>query len=232
MAGSHDFTKNFYGRRRGKTLSPRQRRLLRDVLPTVSFSVADTTAGTLDPKTLFDFKIEDAWLEIGFGKGEHLGLQARDNPGIGFIGCEPFINGVAGMVTAIHERGLKNIRIYPDDARHVLVALKPESIGRVFLLHPDPWPKARHAKRRFISGENLNALSRVMKPGAELRIGTDHATHMAWIMVEMQKRGDFTWTAESAGDWRRPPADWPETRYAAKARASSTRCAYFTFLKT
>lgn len=232
MAGYHDFKEKFYGRRKGPTLSQRQRRLLRDILPSVSFQAESIPRGALSPETLFDFQVKDVWLEIGFGKGEHLSFQAGQNSDIGFIGCEPFINGVAGLVTKIHESGCKNIRIYPDDARHVLSALKPASIGRLFLLHPDPWPKARHAKRRFVSENNLDVLSRIMKPGAELRIGTDHPTYMAWTMKEMQKRRDFIWTAECADDWRNPPPDWPETRYAAKAKASSTPCVYLTFLKT
>ncbi|MEE8295895.1 MAG: tRNA (guanine(46)-N(7))-methyltransferase TrmB, partial [Sphingomonadales bacterium] len=170
MAGNYDFKDKFYGRRKGQTLSQRQRRLLRDILPSVSFQAESTPPGTLNPETLFDFQVKDVWLEIGFGKGEHLSLQAGQNSDIGFIGCEPFINGVAGLVTKIHESRCKNIRIYPDDARHVLSALKSASIGRLFLLHPDPWPKTRHAKRRFVSENNLDGLSRIMKPGAELRI--------------------------------------------------------------
>ena len=227
-----EFKKNFYGRRKGQTLSLRQKRLLGEVLPRVSFEVENIPDGTLVPQTLFADKVDDIWLEIGFGKGEHLGIQAAQNQDTGFIGCEPFINGVAGMVTTIQEQSLKNIRIYPDDARHVLSALAPASIGRVFLLHPDPWPKSRHAKRRFISDENLTALAKVMKPGAELRVGTDHPTYMMWLMMMMQNQKDFIWIAESSRDWRTPPSDWPETRYAAKAKASSTPCAYFTFLKT
>lgn len=226
-----EYQEIFYGRRKGQTLSPRQKRLLREVLPKVSIPLENIAAGALDPKTLFDFSAEDIWLEIGFGKGEHLSLQARNNPGVGFIGAEPFINGVAGLVTKIHEQDLKNIRIYADDVRHILKVLKPQSIGRVFLLHPDPWPKARHAKRRFICEQNLQTLSRVMKPGAELRIGTDHPGHMAWTMIQMQKCQNFFWTAERAEDWRRPPADWFETRYAVKAMASHQPCAYFTFVR-
>ena len=227
-----EYQEKFYGRRKGQKLSPRKKRLLKDVLPRVSFSTGNLAPESLDPKTLFDSPVGAVWLEIGFGKGEHLSLQAKANPNIGFIGCDPFINGIAGLVTKIHEQGLQNIRIYPNDARHVLEALKHDSIDRVFLLHPDPWPKARHAKRRLVSQANLDALARVMKKGAELRIGTDHPTYMAWTMVQMQHRADFKWTAGRAADWRTPPADWYQTRYAAKAKKSGARCVYLAFVRT
>ena len=232
MTGQKDFGEKFYGRRKGQTLSPRKKRLLKEILPGVSLSVSNVKSRALDPRTLFDFPVQSVWLEIGFGKGEHLAMQAGANPGIGFIGCEPFINGVAGLVTKIHENGLKNVRIYADDVRDILSLLKDASLGRVFLLHPDPWPKKRHAKRRFVNKANLEALARVMAPGAVLRIGTDHPAYMAWIMVRMQHRLDFEWTAERAADWRSPPEDWPETRYAAKAKAGDQPCAYFTYLRS
>ena len=229
MASGKNPDERFYGRRKGHKLSPRKERLLADVLPKVAVSLEGAAPATLDPAKLFEKPVSGVWLEVGFGKGEHLALQAAANPGVGFIGCEPYVNGVAGLVTKIHEQKLANIRIYPDDARALLAALKDRSLDRVFLLHPDPWPKKRHAKRRFVSPANLDALARVMKPGAELRIGTDHATYMAWTMIQMQKRRDFRWLAERAADWRTPPRDWPETRYAAKAKADKTPCAYFRF---
>ena len=231
MTQQQDYGERFYGRRKGQTLSPRQKHLLKNVLPTVSVAIDGIAPGHLDPRTLFDFPTKDIFLEIGFGKGEHLALQAAANPDIGFIGCEPFINGVAGLVTKIHEQGLKNIRIYPEDVRDILPLLQKASLGRVFLLHPDPWPKKRHAKRRFVNATNIDSLARAMKPGAELRIGTDHPTFMAWTMIGMQNRDDFDWTAMRATDWRTRPEDWPETRYAAKARAEAQTCAYFTFVR-
>lgn len=232
MTGQKDFGEKFYGRRKGQKLSPRKKRLLTEILPGVSFSVNNVKPGALDPRVLFDFPVQSVCLEIGFGKGEHLAMQASANPDIGFIGCEPFINGVAGLVTKIHENGLKNIRIYAGDVRDILSLLKDASLERVFLLHPDPWPKKRHAKRRFVNSINLEALARVMAPGAEFRIGTDHPGYMAWTMVRMQHRRDFEWTAEQAADWRNPSDDWPETRYAAKAKADDQPCAYFTYIRS
>ncbi|HXV73785.1 MAG TPA: tRNA (guanine(46)-N(7))-methyltransferase TrmB, partial [Sphingomonadales bacterium] len=171
------------------------------------------------------------WLEIGFGKGEHLAAQAKSHPNIGFIGCEPYINGIAALLTRVCGENLANVRLYPDDARHVLAALATQSVGRVFLLHPDPWPKRRHAKRRFVNPENLDALARVMKTGAELRISSDHPSLVAWTLAHLLNRPDFTWTAERAGDWQAPPADWPETRFAAKARARRAAAVFLTFKK-
>lgn len=232
MARSFNHGDRFYGRRKGQALSAHKKHLLETILPRVAISITAILPGTLDPKTLFDFSIKNVWLEIGFGKGEHLALQAKNNPGIGFIGCEPYINGVAGLVDLIHKQNLKNIRIYPDDARHFLPLLQRASLRRVFLLHPDPWPKKRHAKRRFVSNTNLDVLAQIMKSGAELRIGTDHLAYMAWTMIKLQHRQDFVWAAERAEDWQKPPEDWFETRYAAKAKVEAQRCAYFTFIRT
>lgn len=231
MTGGRKSTEKFYGRRKGQTLSARKKRLLKDILPGFEIRLEDRPPGLLDPKTFFDFTPKEVWFEIGFGKGEHLAWQAERNPGIGFIGCEPFINGVAGLVTKIHEEGLKNIRIFPDDARLLMDRLRAGSLNRVFLLHPDPWPKARHAKRRFVSQGNLDRLARLMAPGAEFRVSTDHSAYKAWTLIQMQNRADFTWAAEGADDWRTPPKDWPGTRYQAKALKEDIRCAYFRFLR-
>ncbi len=221
----------FYGRRKGQKLSARKLRLLDEVLPRVSIAHDFLAKGPLNPRELFGFPAEEIWLEIGFGKGEHLAEQAAQNPAIGFIGCEPFLNGVAGLVTKIHEQGLNNVRIFADDARLLMDALPDKSIARAFLLHPDPWPKARHARRRFVSPENLDRLARILKKGAELRIGTDHPVYKTWTMIQIQRRDDFIWTAKRASDWRTQPEDWPDTRYQAKAHAKDVKCAYFTFLR-
>lgn len=231
MTRENHSQEKFYGRRKGKKLSARKLRLLDEVFPTVSISPEALEIGTFDPTKLFDFTTKEIWLEIGFGKGEHLAEQAAQNPAIGFIGCEPFLNGVAGLVTKIHEQGLNNVRIFADDARLLMDALPDRSIARAFLLHPDPWPKARHARRRFVSPENLDRLARILKKGAELRIGTDHPVYKTWTMIQIQRRDDFTWTAKRASDWRTQPEDWADTRYQAKAAAKDVKCAYFTFLR-
>lgn len=229
--GNHpEAHEKFYGRRKGQKMSARKHRLLDEVLPRVAIAPEDT--GPLDPNTLFDFSPAEIWFEVGFGKGEHLAWQAKRNPDIGFIGCEPFLNGVAGLLTKIHEEGLKNVRILADDARLLMDRMPDHCLDRAFLLHPDPWPKARHARRRFVSPENLDRLSRLLKPGAEFRISTDHETYKAWVMLQMQSRADFSWQARTAEDWRTPHADWPGTRYEAKALKDNVACAYFRFIKS
>ncbi len=167
-------------------------------------------------RTLFPLK---NWLEIGFGGGEHLAHQAALHPEIGIIGCEPYINGIAGLLKHIDDHKLHNIRIYSEDARLLMERLPDASLERVFILYPDPWPKARHHKRRLISTEFLNALARVMKPGAELRLATDHADYCAWMLEHLLSHSAFEWTAKICDDWLNPPPDWISTRYEQKALA-------------
>jgi tRNA (guanine-N7-)-methyltransferase len=162
---------------------------------------------------------KDYWLEIGFGGGEHLAHQARLHPGTSIIGCEPYVNGIAGLLKSIYDEKLDNIRVYPDDVRKLLEHLPESSLSRVFILYPDPWPKARHHKRRLISKEFLDALARVMKPGAELRLATDHADYATWMLERLLPHPAFTWTAETCDYWLKPPADWLSTRYEQKRLA-------------
>lgn len=229
MTNPTDGRDKFFGRRKGHTLRPRQKQALEEVLPRLSVDVSSIEAGTLDPKSLFDFPVKEVWLEIGFGKGEHLAELAARHPDIGFIGCEPFINGVVGLLDHIAERDLKNVRIYADDARHVMEAMRGESISRVFLLHPDPWPKKRHAGRRFVSQTNLDRIARLLVPDGEFRMGSDHDLYVRWTLIQTLNRTDFQWLAEGPCDWRERPDDWPETRYENKAlegRASYLRFRY------
>lgn len=174
---------------------------------------------------------EQVWLEIGFGGGEHLAAQAKANPDIGFIGCEPFINGVAKLLSAIRDNSLKNIRICDDDARPLLDVMEEQSIDRTFVLFSDPWPKKRHHKRRFIVKENLDRLARVMKDGAELRVASDHMGFVSWSLQRLLAHPDFTWKARRANDWRNPPADWIQTRYEEKALARGEKPAYLLFTR-
>lgn len=203
-----------YGRRRGRGMKASGADALESVLPALSVMLPAGEEG-LDPSALFDFAVENVWLEIGFGKGEHLLHQAQENPGIGLIGCEPFVNGVAALCAGIAAQKLGNIRVWPDDARLLMARLRPQSLGRIFLLHPDPWPKTRHHKRRFLQTEILDQMARLLKPGGELRMATDHAALAAWLMEKAYFHPAFEWTARSAADWRMPPADGQQTRPAA-----------------
>ena len=209
-----DRERRLYGRRRGKTLRPRRQALIDELLPRLRIALQPG----LDPLTLFDHAPAAAWLEVGFGGGEHLAAQARPQPGIGLIGCEPFVNGLAGLLAMIDGEGLVNIRVHDDDARFLIDCLAEASIARLFLLFPDPWPKARHHKRRFVNSENLDAIARILADGAELRLATDDMSYCRWMLEHLARHDAFSWTARRPMDWRRRPSDWPATRYEAKAR--------------
>ena len=159
----------------------------------------------------------DVWLEVGFGGGEHLAWQAEANPNIGVIGAEPYVSGMAKLLSKIAERNAANIRLYPEDATDIIAALPDASLSRVFILFPDPWPKTRHHKRRFLQTAMLDALARVMKPGAELRFATDDKGYLVWALERLMAHPCFAWTAQGARDWRERTPDWPQTRYEAKA---------------
>ena len=206
----------FYGRRRGRPLRAGQRERQATLLPCLSFALPEN--GTFEPKSLFDRPPKEVWLEIGFGGGEHLAEQAERHPEIGFIGCEVFENGVAKLLGEVERRRLDNIRIHPDDARPLLAALAPRSIGRVFILFPDPWPKVRHHKRRLVAPETLDRLAEILRDGGELRLATDDPSYLAWMLEHATAHPAFTWTARRASDWRERPDDWPATRYEQKAR--------------
>ncbi len=219
---------DWHGRRLGKRLRPGQKELLEKRLPEIRLS-----ADSPDPH--FDKTMSSppgqVWLEIGFGGGEHLAAQAAAHPDIGFIGCEPFINGVAKLLAAIRDEGLKNVRICDDDARPLLDSMADSSVDRVFVLYSDPWPKKRHHKRRFIVKENLDRLARIMKDGAELRFASDHMGFVSWALTHLIAHPSFAWTARSASDWREPPDDWVPTRYEEKALARGERPAYLLFTR-
>lgn len=218
-----------YGRRRGRRLRANREALLAELLPALAVPV---DRGAVDPHGLFTPRRERVWLEIGFGAGEHLAWQAEHNPEIGLVGCEIYVNGVASLLRHVKERGLPNIRVYPDDARMLLAALPDACLDRVFLLHPDPWPKARHAPRRFVDPANLDALARVMADGAELRIATDHPLYREWVLWQMSRRADFEWLARRPGDWREPGSDWPVTRYGEKAGQEGVSCLYLRYCRS
>lgn len=216
-----------YGRHKGHRLRPRRARLVEEALPRLRVPLGAPCPA--DPRRLFDAPVEALELEIGFGGAEHLVFRAAAAPRTGFIGCESFVNGVARLLAEIEARGLSNILIHDDDARAVIDWLVPASLDRVWLLYPDPWPKARHRKRRFISADTLAALARVMKPGAELRFATDIADYADWALRRIAASPDFDWTARRADDWRTPWQPWPGTRYEQKAIAAGRRPCYLTF---
>src|SRR5689334_17843836 len=168
-----------YGRRRGRRLRDSQRTLLEMLLP--ALAIGDDAA-ELDPRGLFAPGTKEVWLEIGFGGGEHLAAQAAAHPDTGFIGCEVFENGIAKLLVEIERQRLANVRIFPDDARLLLAALPAQSLDRAFILFPDPWPKARHQKRRLVSTETLDRLAVLMRDGAELRLATDDADYLRWML--------------------------------------------------
>ena len=221
--------RRIYGRRRGRPLREGRQQVRDALLPRLRIDLPET--GPLDPSALFDPRPETVWLEIGFGGGEHLAEQAATNPEIGFIGSEVFENGVARLVGEIACRGLGNIRIFADDARLLLDAVPPASIGRVFILFPDPWPKRRHHKRRLVGPTTLDRLAVIMRPGAELRLATDDRDYLAWMLEHATAHAQFRWLARRPADWRERPADWPPSRYEEKARAAGRTPSFLRFLR-
>ncbi len=206
--------KPLYGRRKGRPLKPAQSAALERLLPDLAL---DLTAIPGDPKTLFEPPAEALWLEIGFGGGEHLAWQARNNPAAGIIGAEFFINGVANLMKQLEDSGARNVRVHEGDALDLLAALPEGVLDRVFILFPDPWPKTRHHKRRIVQRATLDRLAALMKPGAELRVATDDPSYRLWILERVTDHPCFDWSVEGPEDWRRRPEDWPPTRYEQKA---------------
>jgi tRNA (guanine-N7-)-methyltransferase len=201
--------RRLYGRSKGAKMRARPLRLMEELYPELAVDVA----ASIDPSNLFGRKVPELWFEVGFGKGEHLIAQAQAHPQAGLIGAEPFLNGMAACVGLVEDTAVQNVRLYRGDALDVLEKLPDQSLSRVFILHPDPWPKFRHAKRRFVNNGPLDIIAAKMKPGAELRIGTDHPVYLAHTLQVMQGRADFIWQAETLADWSARPADWPDTRY-------------------
>ena len=219
-----------FGRRRGRKLSARQQHLLEAVLPRVTLALSEPLPASI--ADLFAVPTTRTWLEIGFGGGEHLIWQAHANPDVGLIGCEVFEDGVVKALSAIEQRGLANVRLSTDDARELLRHLPDASLERVFVLFPDPWPKKRHVKRRLVNRGLFDQLARVMRPGGELRIGTDIADYLRTMLLAARGRADFAWQVQGAQDWRLRPADWPQTRYEAKAMREGRRCYFLRFIRT
>jgi tRNA (guanine-N7-)-methyltransferase len=217
----------FFGRRKGHKLRKQQAELYEELLPKLSLDIASEAPRELAP--LFPFAPERLQLEIGFGGGEHLLHEARAHPNTGFIGCEPFINGMAKMLAVISNEKIPNIRLHPGDALYLLEWLPAASLDRIDILYADPWPKKRHWKRRFISDENVARFARVLKPGGALRFASDIDTYVEWTLVRLLRAKDFHWLAEKADDWRLPWQGWPGTRYEQKAIREGRKPNYLEF---
>jgi tRNA (guanine-N7-)-methyltransferase len=218
-----------FGRRRGRKLSARQQHLLDEVLPRVSLPLSEAAPSAL--AGLFASPVSRVWLEIGFGGGEHLLWQARANTDVGLIGCEVFEDGIVKVLSGIESDGARNVRVSVEDARAVLRWLPSGAIDRAFILFPDPWPKKRHVKRRLINRALLDELARVMVPGGQLRIATDIGDYLRTILLAFRGHPGFLWQAEGPSDWRERGADWPQTRYEAKAVREGRRRYYLRFLR-
>src|SRR3954447_2398566 len=220
----------FFGRRIGHPLRARQAELFSSLLPRLALDLSAPAPNNL--AALFPSPVDDVRLEIGFGGAEHLIAQAQAHPGTGFIGCEPFANGMAKALVAIDELGLINIRLHHGDAVELLAWLPPHALLRVDLLYPDPWPKRRHWKRRFVSDANVAALARVLLTGGKFRFATDWANYAEWTLARLSRSRDFSWTANRADDWRKPWLGYSQTRYEAKAVREGRAPTYLIFRRT
>jgi len=201
--------------------------LIETLLPRLALDLAEPAPRNL--AALFPLPVAQVRLEIGFGGGEHLIAEALSNPGTGFLGCEPFLNGMAKALAAVEANGLRNLRLHLGDAMPVVSWLPDASLAGVDLLYPDPWPKRRHWKRRFVQHETLAAIARVLRPGGLIRFVTDHADYARWTLLHFLRSPDFAWAAQRADDWRNPWPDFTDTRYHAKAARAGRAPCYLVF---
>jgi tRNA (guanine-N7-)-methyltransferase len=218
---------SFFGRRKGHKLRIHQADLIENLLPHLSLDTGGPNPADL--AALFDPKVESVRLEIGFGGGEHLVAEALGFPRVGFIGCEPYVNGMAKILSAIEAHNIGNIKLFAGDAAELLAWAPANSLGRIDLIHPDPWPKRRHWKRRFVQDATVTAMARVLKPSGEFRFVCDIDDYVAWTLQHLARSPDFIWTAERADDWRQPWPDYTMTRYGRKAEREGRRAAYLRF---
>ncbi|MDM8009386.1 MAG: tRNA (guanine(46)-N(7))-methyltransferase TrmB [Parasphingorhabdus sp.] len=216
--------RQLYGRRQGHALRDQQVELVEKLLP----QIAVPTEGPVTAAALFGTD-RPMHFEIGFGAGEHLASRADMLPDHGFIGCEPYLNGVVGALQHVRDQHLGNVRLHMGNALDVLERIPDGSLSFVYLLHPDPWPKARHAKRRFMNHGPVDLIAAKLKPGGEFRFGTDHPVYLEWAMMIMSQRDEFEWLCQSPKDWMVRPGGWPETRYEAKARRQGHDVWYFRY---
>jgi tRNA (guanine-N7-)-methyltransferase len=226
VAHSHG---SFFGRRKGHKLRSHQAELIEHLLPRLTLDIGAECLPDL--AAVFDPPAASVRLEIGFGGGEHLIAEARAFPDTGFIGCEPYVNGMAKILTQIEAHDVGNIRLFAGDAAELLAWVPAQSLSRIDLIHPDPWPKRRHWKRRFVQDQTVMAMARALKPDGEFRFVSDIADYCAWTLVHLCRSRDFVWTAERACDWRLPWPDYTMTRYGHKAEREGRKAAYLRFRK-
>jgi tRNA (guanine-N7-)-methyltransferase len=220
---------SFFGRRKGHKLRLHQADLIEGLLPRLSLDIAG--ASPTDLADCFDRPIDEVRLEIGFGGGEHLIAEALAFPATGFIGCEPYVNGMAKILTQIEAHNVGNIRLFAGDAAELLAWAPPRALARIDLIHPDPWPKRRHWKRRFVQDATIAAMGRTLRPLGEFRFVCDIADYCAWTLAHLARSPDFVWTAERAADWRLPWPGYTMTRYGRKAEREGREAAYLRFRK-
>jgi tRNA (guanine-N7-)-methyltransferase len=227
MNPEHSQPRAFFGRRKGHKLRKRQADLIDGLLPQLAIDLG--RPAPVELAALFAVPVREVQLEIGFGGGENLIAQAKAKPDTGFVGVEPFVNGMAKALAAIDELGLRNIRLYFDDATPLVAWMPDASLARIDLIHPDPWPKRRHWKRRFVQDATIVEFTRILRRDGELRFVTDIADYASWTLQRFIRSRDFDWTAQCADDWRRPWADFTATRYHAKAARAQRPPCFLTF---
>jgi tRNA (guanine-N7-)-methyltransferase len=220
---------SFFGRRKGHKLRLHQAHLIEHLLPRLALDIGASSPPDL--AGLFDSPAEAVRLEIGFGGGEHLIAEARAFPNTGFIGCEPYVNGMAKILAQIETHNIGNIRLFAGDAAELLAWAPPQSLARIDLIHPDPWPKRRHWKRRFVQDATVAVMARALLPDGEFRFVSDIDDYCAWTLAHLSRAPDLVWTAERADDWRLPWADYTMTRYGRKADREGRQAAYLRFRK-
>lgn len=222
--------RKFYGRSKGRPLGALRSEVLDTLLPVLT--VRPDGLDTIDPATLFPAPLKQYWYEIGFGSGEHLSAVMRRHPDYGFIGAEPYINGMSAFLKDIQDEPKDNIRVLMDDAMLLARSFKTQTLDGIYILNPDPWPKKRHNKRRIVSTENLDVFARILKPGGQLILSTDVADLAEWMLTYTYNHPAFEWQAESANDWKNPPKDWVTTKYEVKqANHTSKKMAYLLFTR-
>lgn len=219
----------FFGRRKGRPLRNQLKTLMQTKLSEVRFP--EPKPGPIDISGLFPHMPKDIYLEIGFGGGEHLASLASSQPEAGFIGAEPFVNGVASLLRHIEARGIENIRIWPDDVRLILPSMADGCLAGAYVMFPDPWPKRRHASRRILNQTMLDALAKLIRPGGHLRMASDHPEAKIWLLAEAMAHDAFVWQASSPSDWQTRPDDWPQTRYMAKGDREGRPSSWFDFVR-